>query len=393
MTDDLADPLGWIGALDGLRELAGRLALEVRATDHQPREADIAVKVFGSVMSTYLTHLWAEPDHPAFLPSVGYHQMYGSPNADTVYRDAAIDGAGVYLITGHRGTAPDVTIMPFGRPVAGGLQTFAPFDLDDLTIDDDGTFEVVASATPPAAARDWLRLDTEMRTLMLRSVSDRWSETVDPRLAIVRLDVDTRRRRPDPAALERRFRSYAAVVEAKVMSGVRRVAALRADGVVNAVTAVDYSATGGGLDDQWYQEGCFALADRQVLLVETTLDPRCRAFALSLTDAAFSTIDWSNASGSLNRNQAVVDEDGILRVVVGGDDPGLANWLDTTGHLEGALQFRWVGTTAAPEVTIRSVPLASLDDHVPPLAARVTPAQRATALRHRQIGAQLRTRW
>ena len=104
--------------------------------------------MFGSIMGAYLTHLWAEPDHPAFLPSVGYHQMYGSPNPDTIYRNAAIDGAGEYRIVGRRGTAPDVSIMPFGPPVAGGLQTFDPFDLDDLSIDDDGTFDVVLSASP-----------------------------------------------------------------------------------------------------------------------------------------------------------------------------------------------------------------------------------------------------
>jgi hypothetical protein len=351
------------------------------------------VKVFGVVMATYLTHLCADPDHPAFLPSVGYHQMYGSPNPDTTYRDAAVDGRGEYLITGHRGTAPDVTIMPFGKPVAGGLQTFAPFDLDDLELDADGTFEVVLSATRPAATRNWWPLDAGVRTLMLRSVSPEWGAHTDPRLAIVRLDVYPRRRRTDPAALEHKFRAYATVVERMVMSGVNRIATLRADGVVNTLTTVDYSGTGGGLSDQWYQEGCFDLADDEALLIETAFDPSCRAFSLSLTDAAFSTIDWTNAQSSLNRAQAMVDGDGMLRVVVAGDDPGVANWLDTTGHRSGALQFRWSGTPAAPDVAVRVLPLAAVDDAVATSTTRVTPAERAATIRARQIGSQLRTRW
>ena len=61
--------------------------------------------------------------------------MYGSPNPDTLYRNAAIDGGGEYRISGYRGTVPDVSIMPFGPPVAGGLQTFAPFRFDDLEIE------------------------------------------------------------------------------------------------------------------------------------------------------------------------------------------------------------------------------------------------------------------
>ena len=390
------DPVGWLGALDDLRAAADRLRAQIRASAGTQREAEVAVKVFGAVMGAYLTHLWAEPEHPAFLPSVGYHQMYGTPNPDTIYRNAAVDGAGVYRISGRRGTVPDVTIMPFGGPVAGGLQTFDPFDLDDLTVGADGTFSVVVSAQRPEGADgagDWWRLEPETRTLMLRSVSDRWGEHTEPQVAIVRLDTDPRRPRVDPEALQRRFRSYAMVVEGMVMSGLGRVGRLRTDGVVNRLVTVDYSGTGGGLADQWYQEGCFSLGDDGALVIETTLDPACRAFSLSLTDACFSTIDWTNAQSSLNRHQAVVDADGVLRVVIAATDPGVPNWLDTTGHEFGALQFRWTGTPAAPDVSVRVVARPALDDALPPSSPRVTPEQRAEAIRTRQAGVQLRTKW
>jgi hypothetical protein len=396
--DPLDDPVGWLGCLDDLRATADRLRAQVATSDGTQHEADVAVKLFGAVMGAYLTHLWAEPEHPAFLPSVGYHQMYGTPNPDTIYRNAAIDGTGVYRITGRRGTVPDVTIMPFGPPVAGGLQTFDPFDLDDLTIAPDGTFTVVLSAqrpegTDPDTGGDWWSLEPEMRTLMLRSVSERWGEDTEPVVAIVRLDVDPRRPRVGPEALRPRFQLYALIVEGMVMSGLGRIGRLRADGVVNRLVTVDYSGTGGGLADQWYQEGCFALRDDEVLLVETTLDPACRAFSLSLTDACFSTIDWANAQSSLNRAQAVVDADGRLRVVVGARDPGVHNWLDTTGHEFGALQFRWTGTPTAPDVSVSVVAVDALDDAFPAETARITPAQRADAIRARQVGAQLRAKW
>ena len=67
--------------------------------------------------------------------------------------------------------------------------------------------------------------------------------------------------------------------------GSTRVAQLRSDGVVNRLVTVDYSAN-GGLDDQWYQEGCFELADDEALVLEARLPTRtCRALSLSLTDA------------------------------------------------------------------------------------------------------------
>ena len=116
------DPVGWSACLDDLRAVADRLRTRIGSDGYPDRETDVAVKMFGTVMATYLTHLWAEPDHPAFLPSVGYYQMYGSPNPDTIYRNAAIDGDGEYRISGHRGTTPDVSIMPFGPPVPAGCR-------------------------------------------------------------------------------------------------------------------------------------------------------------------------------------------------------------------------------------------------------------------------------
>ena len=387
------EPVGWTSCLDDLRAVAERLDARLRAGDGSAWDADAAVKMFGAVVATYLTHLWAEPDHPAFLPSVGYLTMYGSPNPDTLYRNAAIDGRGEYLISGHRGTVPDVSIMPLGGPVVGGLQTFAPFFLDELSIESNGTFAVVLSAQRPAGATNWWRLEPEMRTLMLRSVSEMWGEHIEPRVAITRLDTDPRRRRSEPEELRRRFGSFAAVVEGMILSGVNRVANLQADGVVNRLVTVDYSGTGGGLADQWYQEGCFALADNEALVIETRLDPGCRAFSLSLTDALFSTVDWANAHSSLNRHQAVIDPDGVLRVVVSTVDPGVHNWLDTTGYGFGVMQFRWSGTTATPDVSVQKAAVGSLDDVLTATVARVTPEQRADTIRARQLGMQLRSRW
>jgi hypothetical protein len=389
----ISEPVGWASCLDDLRAVADRLEAELRSGDGSAREADAAVKMFGAIMATYLTHLSAEPDHPAFLPSVGYLTMYGSPNPDTLYRNAAIDGGGEYLVSGYRGTVPDVSVMPFGPPVAGGLQTFAPFPFADLSIESDGAFEVALSAQRPAGAMNWWRLEPGMRTLMLRSVSERWGEHIEPRVAITRLDTDPRRRCIEPDELRRRFGSFALMVEGMVMSGVNRVAKLRADDVVNRLVTVDYSGTGGGLDDQWYQEGWFALGDDEALVIETDLDPDCRAFSLSLTDALFSTIDWANAHSSLNRHQAVVDPDGVLRVVISTADPGVHNWLDTTGYGFGVMQFRWSGTSAAPDVSVRKVAVGSLDDVVPVAVARVTPGQRADVIRARARGVQLRSRW
>ena len=124
---------------------------------------------------------------------------------------------------------------------------------------------------------------------------------------------------------------------------------------MNRVVTVDYSG-GGGLQDQWYQEGCFELEDDEALLVEVHVLEECRGFSLSLTDAFFSTLDWSSAQSSLNDRQAELDADGVLRTVIASWDPGVKNWLDTIGHQFGVLQFRWSGGSEAPGLSQRRYP-------------------------------------
>ena len=51
------DPVGWSACLDDLRDVADRLRTRIGSDDHPDRETDLAVKVFGTIMATYLTHL------------------------------------------------------------------------------------------------------------------------------------------------------------------------------------------------------------------------------------------------------------------------------------------------------------------------------------------------
>jgi hypothetical protein len=386
------EAVDWIDWIESLRSRAITLFEDARANG-AGREADLAMKIFGATMGAYLTHLSSDPIHPAFLPSAGFYSMYGSPNPDTVYRSAAIDDTGRYLLTGRRGTAPDVTLMAFGGPTPKGLETFAPFDLAELPVDDDGMFNVVLSTERPELVQNWWKLEPGTRSLMLRSVSTDWSGQVDPSLAIVRLDGDPRRERVEPEALHQRVSVFAYVVEAMIKSGITRVDQLRSDGIVNQVVTVDYSG-GGGLQDQWYQEGCFQLHEDEALVVEVQLREGCRGFSLSLTDAFFSTLDWANAQSSLNDRQAIVSSDGVLRMVVASWDPGVKNWLDTIGHQFGVLQFRWSGGDAAPLIVMHKMSSALIEERgLPGSMGRVTVGERAAAIRDRQIGAQLRTLW
>jgi hypothetical protein len=110
------------------------------------------------------------------------------------------------------------------------------------------------------------------------------------------------------------------------------------------------------------------------------------------------SLDFINHQTSLTADQARHDPDGNIRFVVSERDPGVANWLETTGHSRGYLQIRWQRTarefTAADGPTVEVVDFDELpkrldfyDD------ARVTPdewreriAARQAAVAARMLG-------
>ena len=81
------------------------------------------------------------------------------------------------------------------------------------------------------------------------------------------------------------------------------------------------------------------------------------------------SLDYIHHQTSLNGSQAQVDPDGMIRIVVSENNPGVTNWIETLGHRRGYLQFRWQRTvrplTAADGPTAQVVPLAELPRHLP----------------------------
>ena len=101
------------------------------------------------------------------------------------------------------------------------------------------------------------------------------------------------------------------------------------------------------------------------------------------------SLDYINHQTSLTAGQARACPDGMLRFVISERDPGVANWLETTGHRRGYVQIRWqrltrdLGPADGPQVEV--VPFASLPDRLPYYGqARVTPKEYAERIAARQ---------
>jgi hypothetical protein len=89
---------------------------------------------------------------------------------------------------------------------------------------------------------------------------------------------------------------------------------------------------------------------------------------------------------SVSMFHAAVDGDGGFRAVVAHKDPGVKNWLDTTGHVQGSIVFRNYNATREPVPKSTKVKFADIMKHLPRDTTMMSPEERAEALRQRHAG-------
>jgi hypothetical protein len=135
--------------------------------------------------------------------------------------------------------------------------------------------------------------------------------------------------------------------------------------------------------------GSWELDDDHALVIEVT-PPEALYWSVSLGNHWWETIDYANRQSSLNGHQAVVDGDGVFRAVVSHTDPGVANWLDTAGHSQGPMIFRWLRAQGAPVPTTRVVSVDEVEKALPSGTVRVDPAQRRATIARRRVAVRRR---
>ena len=90
-------------------------------------------------------------------------------------------------------------------------------------------------------------------------------------------------------------------------------------------------------------------------------------------------------------------EDGVQRWVVAHNDPGIMNWIDTTGLPMGYLSHRWAYSELPdkenwPTITGKVIRFDEIQDAFPKDQPRVSPAERSDTIRTRQRHVQKRYR-
>ena len=323
----------------------------------------------------------------------------GQDNPDGLYQTASVDLSNTYKLAGNVGTACylGLTLMTFdfGRAPIEQLLTL---DGSALPVDGNGDFEIHfgAGPAPEGAAEDtWFELPPKRCKLLVRQFFDDWDSEVPADLRIDCLDAGP----PDSRMDARRIIRHLDTVAEQVVPmtafwsdfGRRHLES----GEVNSFDHLDPTRgpnlAMGASPQQGYGQNWWRVEEDEALLYEVDI-PSCVYWAVQLGDVWYQSLDWVNRQSSLNGHQAQVSGDGVFRAVISHRDPGIANWLDTTGATQGCITYRWNQADSNPVPTLKLIPFADLEGHLDDPWIRISPEQRSDILQTRRRGALRRFR-
>ena len=289
-----------------------------------------------------------QQDYPFFASSTGPYTKLGLDNPDTLYFHAYIRDDAEYVVTGRRGTTADLSfqIMNGDYSPTQSPDSLTAFDDRKLDIAEDGSFQLRFGPPKDDAGPDYVALPSGAAMLIVREVFSDWQ---NERLGEIRIHrADTLGTSPLSVPSERMARRYQ-IAGKMLVSRIRTFLAFPEwhylQLPVNTLT--EPRLTPGGLSTQFSSVGHYDLEDDEVMVITAPAADKDVApyQGFQLGSMWYISLDYINHQTSLTADQARIDEDGKIRYVVSERDPGLANWIERTGHRRGYLQFRWQRVT------------------------------------------------
>ncbi|KAF0814848.1 hypothetical protein IGB42_00903 [Andreprevotia sp. IGB-42] len=313
---------------------------------------------------------------------------YSYDNPDNIYRTIPIDGDSSYVIRGKRsGSGPsDVTFSLISNP--NYQQSIAVISGDDLVVAADGSFTITVDKQPANGRINHIQSTADAKQLFVRNNLGNWNTEAPDALTVVRSGTPWRGPRSD-ADIVADVRTN--LGESTLAYGVGTLGVKTYINPVNTLPQPSSSATLGTLVTQASSFGHFKLADDEALLA-TVNTGGASYFVLPVTDPWTVTVDPINHQSSLNNTQAVANADGSYTFVVSLRDPGVHNWVDTTGKHEGTIMARWQNVPATapasggPAISVRVVKLADLPHYLPAGTRYVSSTERQQQLQARSAG-------
>lgn len=312
-----------------------------------------------------------DAERPVFTRIVTPARKFLGDNPDAIYFSAPVRADRAYRVRGKTAGAVYTSFSIEGGNADGSYPKRVVSALSDkeMQIAPDGSYEIAVSAEKQPG--NWLRLEPDAGTVTTRHYfENETSAAADPAifvpLSIEPLVDPGPPPRPDDAFVAQRARWVANFVRGATL-GQPIPDPKKLPPFVSVVPNTlgkpmkwDPKFGGFGAVDNAYSMGPFLLEPDQALVIEGRM-PACRFANVMLWNRYLQTFEYPWRRISLNRKQMQLGEGGAYRIVVAHRDPGVPNWLDTSGRRSGTIYWRFLLPDGDPPTpTTRVVPLAEL---------------------------------
>ena len=283
---------------------------------------------------------YSDPAFPVLRRMVHETVKMGADNPDNYYFNAQISGKYEYRVTGRRNTVHYLGFFTqngnYGT--TGGLAPCGQLEHTGLKVRPDGTFEIILSKTPKG--ENWLKIEEETGLFMVRQTFFNRMLEVPAEIRIENLDGRTA---PDPVTPQ--MVDSGLQTAAMFVGGASLLFARWAQGMqrhTNLLPQFDpkVSNDAGGDPNIIYYHSHWKLGDDESLEITVT-PPDCDSWNFQLNNYWMESLDYRYFTVCINKASAKYEPDGSVKIVVAHRNPGVANWIDTCGHREGTMCWRW----------------------------------------------------
>lgn len=387
-SDGLAD------SFDGLLEAISTAARELREHEYYADEENRAgahMFLLGMLMARIEEQVVFDPQFPYFRV-IDPRIREGGDNSDQRYLVTRLTPGETYRVWGTLGDACRLELQIYaGDPYLGSGRMASYLTFEDLQVEEDGSFEVIAS--PSREPGNWLENPTDATRMLVRQIYSDWGQTAsrgEVHIDRVGHEGDLSPRL-GPAELATRLDAAAADLLAQTRIWPRNTSRSVQEQAPNEISEPFDPGRTGGVPGRWMTRAHFDLEDDEALVI--TSWPGGGSYqGIQLTDPWFSSLEYANRQTSLSGDQAQLDSDGAYRFVLSARDPGVVNWLDTTGRRTGQVLMRFDGSPD-PDFPVEQHPHAvkvkvdALGEVLPADTPQVDAGQRARqiAVRRRHV--------
>ena len=280
-------------------------------------------------------------------PTIQYRTTrIGADNPDFVYASVPIRGNLTYRISGHLNDCYQFNIGAFhGRlGTAEGLQSTGFLNQNDLQLDEQGNFTIVASCQAPQQDEgQWLPLCEASNSFIIRqTLLDPSNEAkADLSIDIIAGELDSLDQPMSAKRLENMLGRPAMIVHGITQQflGWTNDFMQRK----NQITEIKPELLGMAKGDPncQYNYGYFELADNEALRI-LLHPPECDYWNIQLANHWLESFDSRSIISSINMRSAAKEKDETVVIMVSANDPGHANWLSTQFHHRGVIALRWL---------------------------------------------------